>query len=68
MEEVKKGGKLDFVLLDDKILRSKTKLCVPNDEDLRRKLLKEAYCSRLAIHPRGIKIYKYLTQNYCGEA
>ena len=64
MEEVKKSGKLDFVLLDDKILGSNTKLYVPNDEDLRRELLKETYCSRLAIHPRGIKIYKDLRQNY----
>ena len=56
MEDVKKGSKPDFVLSDDGVLRFKTRLCVPNDGDLRRELLEEAHCSRLAIHPRGTRI------------
>ena len=63
MEEVKKGNKSDFVLLDDGILRFRTRLYVPNDGDLRRKLLEEVHCSRLAIHPGRTKMYKYLRQN-----
>ena len=63
-EEVKRGSKPDFVLSDDGILRFGTRLCVPNDGDLRRKLLKEAHCSKFAIHPRGMKMYKGLKQNY----
>ena len=64
VEEVKKGSKFDFVLSDDGILRFRTSLCVPNDGDLRRELLEEAHCSRLAIHPGGTKMYKDLKQNY----
>ncbi|RVW68203.1 Transposon Ty3-G Gag-Pol polyprotein [Vitis vinifera] len=64
MEEVKRGSKPDFVLSDDEILRFGTRLCVPNDEDLRRELLEEAHCSKFAIHPRGTKMYKDLRQNY----
>nr|CAN61139.1 hypothetical protein VITISV_009489 [Vitis vinifera] len=64
MEEVKKGSKLDFVLSDDGILRFGTRLCVPNDEDLRRELLEEAHCSKFAIHPERTKMYKDLRQNY----
>ena len=64
MEEVKKGNKPDFVLSDDGILRFRTRLCVPNDGDLRRELLEEAHCSRLAIHLGGTKMYKDLRQNY----
>ena len=64
MEEVKKGSKSNFVLLDDGILRFRARLCVPNDGDLRRKLLEEAHCSRLAIHPRRTKMYKDLKYNY----
>ena len=56
MDEVKKGSKPDFILSNDGILRFRARLCVPNDGDLRRKLLEEAHCSRLAIHPRGTKI------------
>ena len=64
MEKVKKDSKPNFVLSDDGILRFRTRLCVPNDGDLRRELLEEADCSRLAIHPRGTKMYKDLRQNY----
>ena len=60
MEEVKRGSKCDFVLSDDGILRFGTRLCVPNDGDLRRKLLEKAHCSKLAVHPRGTKMYKDL--------
>ncbi|RVW86081.1 Transposon Ty3-G Gag-Pol polyprotein [Vitis vinifera] len=64
MEEVKSGSKPNFILLDDGILRFGTRLCVPNDGYLRRKLLEEAHCSKFAIHPRGTKMYRDLKQNY----
>ena len=64
IEEVKRGSKLDFALLDDEILRFGNRLCVPNDGNLRRELLEEAHCSRLAVHPGGTKMYKDLKQNY----
>ena len=35
-----------------------------NDGDIRRELLEDAHCSRLAVHPRGTKMYKDLKQNY----
>ena len=64
MEEVQKGCKPEFVLSDDGILRFGTRLCVPNDGDLRRELFEEAHCSRLTIHPGGTKMYKDLKHNY----
>ena len=64
MEEVQKGCKPEFVLSDDGILRFGTRLCVPNDGDLRRELLEEAHCSRLTIHPGGTKMYKDFQHNY----
>ena len=64
VERVNKSAKSYFVLFDDGILRFGTRLCVPNDEDIRRKLLEEAQFSRLAVHPRVTKIYNYLKQNY----
>ena len=64
MEEVKRGSKPDFVLLDDGILRFETRLCVPDDGDLRRELLEEAYYSKFAIHLGKTKMYRDLKQNY----
>ncbi|RVW99491.1 Retrovirus-related Pol polyprotein from transposon 297 [Vitis vinifera] len=49
---------------DDGILRFRTRLHVPNDGDLRRKLLEEAHCSRLAIHLGGTKIDPRFTSRF----
>ena len=64
MEKVKRGSKPNFVLSDDGILGFGTRLCVLNDGKLRRELLEEAHCSKFVIHPRGMKIYRDLKQNY----
>ena len=64
MKEVKNGSKSDFVLSDDEILRFRTRLCVPNNGDLKKELLEKAPCSRLAIHLRWLKMYKDLRLNY----
>ena len=64
VDKVKKGGKYDFVLFDEGILRFGTRLCVPSDEDLKKELLEKAHCSRLIIHLGGTKMYKDLKQNY----
>eukprot|EP00261_Vitis_vinifera_P016511 XP_010645575.2 PREDICTED: uncharacterized protein LOC104877887 [Vitis vinifera] len=64
MEEVKRGSKPDFVLADDGILRFGTRICVPNDRDLRKELLEEAHCSKFAIHPGETKMNRNLKQNY----
>ncbi|RVW36739.1 Retrovirus-related Pol polyprotein from transposon 297 [Vitis vinifera] len=45
-------------------IRGCQRLYVPNDRDLRRKLLEEAHCSKLTVHPKGTKMYKDLKQNY----
>ena len=64
MKEVKKSGKLDFMLSYDEILRFGTRFSVPNDGDLRKEFLKEAHCPRLIIHVGGLKMYQDLRQNY----
>ena len=64
MEEVKRGSKYDIALLDDGILRFGNRLCIPNDGNLRRELLEETHCSRLAIHLGGTNMYKDLKENY----
>ena len=53
MEEVKRGS-----------IRFGNRLCVPYDGNLRRELLEEAHCFRLAVHPGGTKMYKDLKHNY----
>ena len=55
---------LTLFISNDGILRFRTRLCVPDDGEIRRELLEEAHYSRLAVHPEGTKMYKALKQNY----
>ncbi|RVW96877.1 Transposon Ty3-I Gag-Pol polyprotein [Vitis vinifera] len=59
----KSFGSLEAIK-DDEILRFRTRLCVPNNGDLKKELLEKAPCSRLAIHLRWLKMYKDLRLNY----
>ena len=40
------------------------RIYVPDKEELRRKILKEAHCSAYAMHPESTKIYQNLKENY----
>ena len=58
-----KGGESSSHLrrytLDDKgWLRRDNRLCVPQDEDLRKAILDDAHRSKMTIHPGGDKMYK----------
>ena len=46
------------------VVRYKDRLVVPSNEELKRKILKEAHHSKLSIHPRSNKMYHNLRQLY----
>ena len=46
-----------FSLGDDVILRYQNRLCVPDVDDLRTRVVAEAYGSRYSIHPGSTKMY-----------
>ncbi|XP_016746695.1 uncharacterized protein [Gossypium hirsutum] len=54
----------DFGIDSDGILHFRGRICVPNDEDLRLSILREAYSSSYAMHPGGNKMYKDLRELY----
>ena len=62
--EVQIGEKLDFTLTEDGGLFYQSRLCVPNDDKLRREILNEAHTSPYAMHPRGTKMYRTIKENY----
>ena len=61
MENGKSPG---FVIQEDGTLRFQGRLCVPNDEKLKKRILEEAHSSPYSIHPGGNKMYKDLRQVY----
>jgi len=66
LEEVQQGKKPEFSIRDDGLLLHQGRICVPNDVELRKIILKEAQESPFAIHPGGIKMYKGLKEHYWG--
>ncbi|WMV50830.1 hypothetical protein MTR67_044215 [Solanum verrucosum] len=62
--EVQSGEKLDFTFTEDGGLFYRNRLCVPNDDKLRREILNEAYSSPYAVNPGGTKMYWTIKENY----
>jgi len=49
---------------NDDILRCKGRVCVPNDDDLRRLILEEGHKSKMSLHPGTNKMYQDLKENF----
>ena len=61
---VRDGDKTDFSVKEAGSLYFHNRLCVPDDKELKKKLLFEAYNTVFTIHPRGNKMYHDLKQHY----
>ncbi|XP_019248588.1 PREDICTED: uncharacterized protein LOC109227982 [Nicotiana attenuata] len=56
---------MDFSLgMENGILRYKGRLCVPNVDGLRERIMTEAYTSRYSVHPSSTKMYHDLKEVY----
>ncbi|XP_070045707.1 uncharacterized protein [Nicotiana tomentosiformis] len=63
-ETVLQGGDKEATIGGDGVLRLHGRLCVPNVDGLREKVLDEAHSSRYSIHPCATKMYHDLMQHY----
>ena len=65
MEGTFEGQKYDFRLSDERLIRLNGRLCIPESApDLKEKILKEAHCSSLSVHPGSSKMYKDLRTHF----
>ena len=55
--DIKKFSPLGYTLRSDGILLFQGRICIPSDEKLKQKILKEAHKSRYTIHPGVAKMY-----------
>ena len=58
-----KGEEPEFVMLNG-ILQYKTRICVPNDEQLKQEILTQAHQSLFSIHPGSTKMYQDLRKPF----
>ena len=56
--------KTDYAIDESGGLLYKSKLCVPNDMDLRKKILYESHNTIFTMHPGGNKMYQDMKQYY----
>ena len=57
IKDVGEGKALDFSVDPSRVLRFKTWLCVPEVDELRGRILREAHHSQFAMHPGTTKMY-----------
>jgi len=53
-----------FVVDENGTLRFQNRLCVPDNSELKEKILAEAHSTRYSVHPGGTKMYRDLKQYF----
>jgi len=56
-----------FVMGSDGLLRFQDRICVPQDEELREKILREAHSTSYSVHPGANKMYRDLRPQFWWE-
>ena len=64
VQMVRDSDKTGFLVKEEGSLYFQTRLCVPDDKELKKKLLFEAHNTVFTMHPRGNKMYQDLKQHY----
>ncbi|GAU42639.1 hypothetical protein TSUD_398440 [Trifolium subterraneum] len=64
MDLQRRIGKPEFTVADDGVIRFGSRICVPNDANLKRSILEEAHKSGFSVHPGSTKMYHDLKKNY----
>ncbi|GJV80210.1 retrotransposon protein, putative, ty3-gypsy subclass [Tanacetum coccineum] len=64
VQNVEDGKHTEFRVDDEGVVWFEDRLCVPNDQALREKVMMEAHSSPFTIHPGSTKMYKDLKQYF----
>jgi len=62
--EVLEGKESDFNISDEGILYRKNRLCIPNEDELKEQIMKEAHETPYSVHPGATKMYKDLKESF----
>ena len=64
VSQIGNGKETKFTVNEDGILYYKDRVCVPDDNDLRKAILEEAHSGSFPIHPGSTKMYQDLEFSY----
>ena len=63
-DEIGEDKESPFTLSENGILHREGRLCIPNDEDIRKQILSEAHDTPYSVHPRATKMYQGLKEHF----
>ena len=64
VSQIENGKEIEFTVNEDGVLYYKDRVCVPDDNDLRKAILEEAHSRSFAIHPGSTKMYQDLKMSF----
>ena len=64
VSQIGNGKEIKFTVNEDGVLYYKDRVCVPDDDDLRKAILEEAHSGSFAIHPGSTKMYQDLKMSF----
>ena len=64
VSQIGNGKEIEFTVNEDGLLYYKDRVCVPDDNDLRKAILEEAHGGSFAIHPGNTKMYQDLKMSF----
>ena len=64
VSQIGNGKEIEFIVNEDGVLYYKDRVCVPDDNDLRKAILEEEHSGFFAIHPGSIKMYQDLKMSF----
>ena len=64
VSQIGNGKEIEFTVNEDEVLYYKDRVCVPDDNDLRKVILEEAQSGNFFIHPCSTKMYQDLKMSF----
>ena len=64
ISQIGNGKEIEFTVNENGVLYYKDRVCVPNDNDLRKSILEEAHSGSFSIHPSSTKMYQDLKMSF----
>ena len=64
VKKIEDGKETEFEVKEDGVLNYKDRVCVPDDNDLRKAILEEAQSRSFSIHPGSTKMYQDLKMSF----
>ena len=64
IKQIGNGKETEFTVNENRVLYYEDRVCVPDDNDLRKAILDEAHSGSFAIHPGSTKMYQDLKMSF----